>query len=227
MAKAKEPTDKPEALTRDSAGSWRTKDGRFRIAGEGSGSWYVVDTERRDQLGLELTTGPFSTLNAAKVALGEAREAPAEAEPPPASSIPAPKATDGKASSKGRDARPKPAPETWLDRLEPADRRAVRKTIAGLEALGVEDAEAIVRRDREADVALVAQARILERLAELADGLPSDAVGRLARVADLLSTQPPDTDAGLPGWRLVEVDRSGSSRAIQLDARTVRRRLGG
>jgi hypothetical protein len=88
------------------------------------------------------------------------------------------------------------------------------------------DAEAIVKRDREADVPVVAQARILERLATLAEGLQKDGLDRLADVADVLAYVAPDTDAGLPGWRLVEVDRSGNARQIQLDARTVRRRLG-
>jgi hypothetical protein len=230
MAKDKpENPDMVETLTRSTAGSWRTKDGRFRIEGQGTGSWYLVDTERRDQLGLELTNGPFSTLTAAKEALAEARAAPADATTPAAPPIPKGAEPSGPAG-KGKAttaARPKPAPATWIDRLEPAERRAVRKTIAGLEAEGVADAEAVVRKDREADVPEVARGRLLARLASLGDGASDEALDLVAKVAELLASEPADARAGLPGWRLVEVDRDGRGRPIHLDGRVVRRRLRG
>jgi hypothetical protein len=233
MAKDKpgkpEKLEKLEALSRSTAGSWRTRDGRFRIEGEGTGSWYLVDTGRRDQLGLELTTGPFPTLTAAKEALAEARAAPADAATPAAPPIPKGAKPEGE-PGKGKvetPPPPKPAPETWFDRLEPAERRAVRKTIAGLEAEGVADAEAVVRKDRDADVPEVARARLLARLTALSEGATDDALDLVAKAAELLAAEPADARAGLPGWRLVEVDRGGGSRAVQLDARVVRRRLRG
>ena len=71
-----------DALTREGAGNWRTKDGRFLIRGESGAHWYVVDAMRRDAFGLELVTGPYSTINEAKAAIAGARdEMPDSAEP--------------------------------------------------------------------------------------------------------------------------------------------------
>lgn len=66
----------PSALERSSAGSYRTADGRFTVE-QASGRWLVLDGQQEDDLGLPLTRGPFITLDAARVAIAEAREGPA------------------------------------------------------------------------------------------------------------------------------------------------------
>ncbi|HJW23150.1 MAG TPA: GNAT family N-acetyltransferase [Candidatus Limnocylindrales bacterium] len=69
-------TSDPSALKRASAGSYRSTDGRFTVE-QASGRWLVLDGEQLDELGLPLTRGPFSTLDAARAAIAEAREGPA------------------------------------------------------------------------------------------------------------------------------------------------------
>jgi GNAT superfamily N-acetyltransferase len=69
------PSD-PVGLKRANAGSYRTADGRFTVE-QASGRWLVLDSEQVDDLGLPLTRGPFTTLDAAREAIAEARGAPA------------------------------------------------------------------------------------------------------------------------------------------------------
>lgn len=64
---------KDDALTRVDAGNWRTKDGRFLIRGESGGHWYLIDDLRRDPFGLELVSGPYATVAAARHAIALAR----------------------------------------------------------------------------------------------------------------------------------------------------------
>ncbi|HTS14773.1 MAG TPA: hypothetical protein VMH24_03840 [Candidatus Sulfotelmatobacter sp.] len=62
------------SLERLGGGRWRTRDARFTIEPQ-SGTWMVVDADQTDDLGLALVRGPFSSLTAAKAAIGAAREA--------------------------------------------------------------------------------------------------------------------------------------------------------
>lgn len=64
-----------EKLKREAAGRYRTADGRFEVE-QASGGWVVVDAETTDDLGLPLVRGPFSTLDAARATIGEARTGP-------------------------------------------------------------------------------------------------------------------------------------------------------
>jgi len=66
----------PTTLKRESAGTYRTGDGRFTVQ-EASGRWLVLDAEQHDELGLPLTRGPFDTLADARAAVTAARDAPA------------------------------------------------------------------------------------------------------------------------------------------------------
>jgi ribosomal protein S18 acetylase RimI-like enzyme len=68
----------PDALKRESPGSYRTGDGRF-TAEQDSGRWMVVDAEQHDDLGLPLVRGPFETLGQARAAIAQARSEPAPA----------------------------------------------------------------------------------------------------------------------------------------------------
>jgi GNAT superfamily N-acetyltransferase len=72
MARADDST----SLKRVSAGSYRSGDDRFSVE-QSSGRWLVLDAKQVDDLGLPLTRGPFATLDAARAAIAEAREAPA------------------------------------------------------------------------------------------------------------------------------------------------------
>jgi hypothetical protein len=60
-----------EKLIRDRAGGYHTDDGRFIV--ENDGRWNVRDDQEHDELGLPRVLGPFSTLDAARAAIGEAR----------------------------------------------------------------------------------------------------------------------------------------------------------
>lgn len=71
----------PPAWRRESAGTYRSADGRFELAGDGAGRWFVRDLEALDELGLPRTTGPLSTLAEAKAAAETQREAGAVASP--------------------------------------------------------------------------------------------------------------------------------------------------
>lgn len=235
---ADDPSDQLERLTRGSAGSWRTKDGRFRIEGGGGGSWYLADTERRDQLGMELVSGPYPTLTAARAALTEARERPADASPPAAPEIPHTASArhrqshrpseqppaGGRRPGHGTPAPPSPPP-SWIDQLPALERRTVRRTIAALEAAGLDDAEAIVRREHRSGRPEVARAVLLHRLGQLLDRAPDDASSRsVAEAVELLASGEAG-GPGLPGWRLVEA--GNAARPILLSAADVRRRAKG
>ena len=98
----------------------------------------------------------------------------------------------------------KPKPPTWIEKLPPAEGRAVRKTIAALERDGITDAELLVRRDRDGLLPAVAIRRIERRLAEAGDGASPKERKLIQRVAEILSAEGRATDA-LPGWTLVEV----------------------
>jgi hypothetical protein len=50
-----------DRVVRESAGTYRTEDGRFELRQGGVG-WYLVDLERTNELGQELLHGPFGTL---------------------------------------------------------------------------------------------------------------------------------------------------------------------
>jgi GNAT superfamily N-acetyltransferase len=68
--------DDTTKLKRESAGRYRTADGRFGVE-QSSGGWMVVDDEQTNELGLPLVRGPFASLDAARAAIDEARAGPA------------------------------------------------------------------------------------------------------------------------------------------------------
>jgi hypothetical protein len=75
--KAEQPPD-PDRVVRESAGIYRTEDGRFELRQGGVG-WYLVDAQRTNELGQELLHGPFSTLKEARDEIPQARKGrPAE-----------------------------------------------------------------------------------------------------------------------------------------------------
>ena len=75
VARTKKPkVEDPNRLKRERPGRYVTTDGRFAVEGESTGSWYVVDNDRQNELGLPLMAGPFATLDEARARLVATRE---------------------------------------------------------------------------------------------------------------------------------------------------------
>ena len=208
MSKAKRPADPPDPdkLIRQSAGTYRTADERFEVRDGGTG-WFLVDAEQVNDFGQELLQGPFATLAAARAAIPPARSTkitPIRRAPP--------KGTGETArAGGGRKAEPEPPapPPSWIDRLRKDEAAGIRRVIAQLERDGIDDAEDLVRRDREG-IAPALSVRLIERrLEEIVSDVPEparDAARELIRrAAEVLSAEGTATGRGMPGWTLVEV----------------------
>jgi hypothetical protein len=180
----------PDKLIRQEAGSYRTADDRFE-AREANGGWFLVDTAHTNEFGQELMQGPMSTLKAVREAIPAARGA----KPTPIR----PKKSATRPSRK--EPPPPPPPPTWIDKLSAAERRDVTRLITELEAEGIADAEALVRRDRDGLMPVVATALIERRLAALVDDAPEV----VRRVTEILSSEGTKAKGSLPGWSLVEI----------------------
>ena len=183
----------PDKLVRQTAGNYRTGDDRFE-ARQAAQGWFLVDTEQSNEFGQELIHGPFGTLKDLREAIPSSRTAKTISMPKPS------KPPKGSANQEPK----KPKPPTWIEKLSPAEGRAVRKTIAALERDGISDAELLVRRDRDGLLPAVAIRRIERRLAEAGDGASPKERKLIQLVAEILSAEGRATDA-LPGWTLVEV----------------------
>jgi hypothetical protein len=236
----------PKPWSRAEAGRHVSSDERFTLASDGAGRWFVTDAESLDELGLARTLGPFSTLDAAKAAADEAREAPATASPlaerlAAAGSRPAgstgsrptrpsrarrsrpgeDRAEAGGASDPEPEPGAEPEPRTWLDELADRDadlaKRATR-LVAALEREGIADADALVRRDILGDRPAIATRLLARDVLTAIAGLEDPGVADLAvAVAGVLAASP--KRGGLPGWELRERDApTGRDRSIRLDA---------
>lgn len=192
----------PDSLVRTAAGSYRTGDSRFLVQ-QSQATWFLLDTEQTNELGQELMHGPFPTLKAAREAIPGAR-----------STTPLPRrpARSSRRPAAGTPARKPMPPPSWIDELPTLEAADVRRAIRALEREGIEDAEALVRRDRELGQPLVA-ARLIERrigaaIEEAGDG----ATGVRALAARLVQIVTGDDAPAhpLPGWALVELARDGT-----------------
>jgi ribosomal protein S18 acetylase RimI-like enzyme len=124
-------------LKRESAGRYRTRDGRFAVE-QNSGRWLVLDSDQTDELGMPLLRGPFPSLDDAREAIRAARTGPAPTSPlrkrAKASSARRAKAepsspAPGRSSSPEPEAEPAPPPQPpplVIRRLEPGDGRILR-----------------------------------------------------------------------------------------------------
>jgi hypothetical protein len=244
MARAKKDAD-DQSLRRLGGGRWQTRDERFTIEPQ-SGTWVIVDAEQTDDLGLPLVRGPFRSLTDAKAAIEGARtggptESPLaerldEARRRPASKVkPTHTPTDGqtkasptKAASGRSKSESAAAPETppeprWVAELGSADRRRARQLIEKLDALGIGDAEGLVRRDLVGNVPSIASVAVANHLV--------DALGRATTkgtrspvdlLEDLVKALVDGKDEELDvRWRLVDDD----GRPIGLTARDIRAAL--
>jgi ribosomal protein S18 acetylase RimI-like enzyme len=128
--------DEEPPLKRESAGHYRTRDGRFAVE-QNSGRWLVLDTEQTDELGLPLVRGPFASLDESRDAIRAARTGPA-----PKSTLPerakgsparrgAPRQGTSPEATAEPEAEPEPAPPPQpplvIRRLEPGDGRILRR----------------------------------------------------------------------------------------------------
>ncbi|HYO44554.1 MAG TPA: hypothetical protein VES19_15250 [Candidatus Limnocylindrales bacterium] len=233
---------------RAEAGRYRSADERFTLA-SGGGGWFVTDDATLDELGLARTTGPFSTLDAAKAAADATREAPTRASPlatriaeaasrpkaeSPAAARPGKRAEPGPPPTPepalGAEPRPEPAPppRTWLDDLEDADRDAAvraRRLIAALEHEGVTDAEAVVRRDILGGTPAIATRLLARAIRAAIDSLQDPSAADLTNVAEAVVAAVASSPkrAGLPGWDLTERDGpTGERRSLRVGADDLR-----
>jgi hypothetical protein len=200
----------PDKLKRETAGSYRTADGRFEVREAGIG-WYLVDTTQQNEFGQELLHGPYDTLKDVRAAIPGART---EAVTP----IKRPKASAGRsgrqpaktdAAAGRQQPAPPPPPPSWIDRLRDAEATEVRRIIRALEAEGIEDAERLTRRDREGLGPAIAEQLIVRRLAAIVAERPEDereaARALVERVARVLTVDGTKRRGALPGWSLVEI----------------------
>jgi hypothetical protein len=211
---------------RAEAGVYQSSDERFSIRSEGPSRWFITDEEQHDELGLARTVGPYDTLDVAKAAAEALRdEAPAQS--PLAGRL----AKDGAKQAGSSPAKPQPAepkptpptPKTWLDKLEDDDGEAARRArrlIAALEDEGIEDADALVRRDITGNQPVIA-ARLLAREILAAVGTSTKSESVIESVVQALGSS--KVRRGLPGWELVERDGpTDEERVIRLVPRDLR-----
>ena len=202
MPKAKAPADAgdPDKLQRQAAGTYRTADGRFEVRGSSTAGWVLVDSEQTNDFGQELIQGPFATLADVRAAIPSARSTKITPIRPPA----APRRRQQKAAA------PKPPPPpSWTEQLPPAEAAAVRRLIRVLEAEGVSDAEALVRRDRDGIGPAIATRIIERRLEAIIDELPergrAGARELIRRAPEVLTAEGTAMPKGVPGWSLIEI----------------------
>lgn len=210
-AKAKKPTKPPEPddVVRESAGTYVSGDRRFSIR-QSDSSWYVVDNEQTNEFGQELIHGPFGSLKDAKAAMPGARDIK-----PLLRSQPRPKPAPMKKA-------PAPAPpKSWIDKLPRDEATEVRRLIRALEREGIDDAEALVKRDRAGLQPAISSTLLERRIAAVIDVLPEKeraAARRLvSRLGDVISASDAG-DAPLPGWALFETGagREPTKRRLRL-----------
>jgi hypothetical protein len=200
--KADAPAD-PDKLLRQEAGTYHTADGRFE-ARETAGEWFLVDAEQSNEFGQELIRGPFATLKALRAAIPDARESTTTPKRPRPTAAPKQRA--------GKKAEP-PPPPSWIDQLPKGEAARVRLLIRALEGEGIDNPEALVRRDREGLFPTVAATLIERRLDALVEELPEKgrkpARDLVRRAAEVLADAGTGLPEPLPGWSLVEIGPEG------------------
>ena len=196
-----------DRLVRRAAGTYRTGDDRFEVRGSSRAGWFLVDTQQSNDFGQELILGPFGTLDAVREAIPSARSSKV---------TPIRRAGSTRGTTKSRrpapGPTPPPPPPSWIDRLPPSERQAVRRLIRALDREGIPGAEDLVRRDREGIGPAIATRLVETRLGAIADELPergrAGARELLRRAAEVLSVDGTATGQ-LPGWTVVEVGPEG------------------
>jgi hypothetical protein len=205
MARKEKPPAGPDDLVRASAGAYTSGDGRFGVQ-KSDQRWFLVDTQQSNEFGQQLIHGPFDTLEDVRAAIPGAREIK------PLLRVPRSKTPSSSRALPRSAARKPPTPLSWIDRLPAQEAAEARRFIGALEAEGVTNAEAVVKRDRDsASFALVAEELIARRLAKLVAGASPEARDELRkavrRMAEILTDEGGATARPLPRWELVETPR--------------------
>jgi hypothetical protein len=191
----------PDKLTRATAGSYVSGDGRFEVS-QSDAAWYLVDRERTNDFGQELIHGPFATLKEAREAVPGARKITPLARPK--------RSAAARREAERAKLEPPPPPKSWIDRLPDDEAKAVRRLISALERDGISDAEKWVQESRRAGARSLAAQLIEHRLAGITEQAESDDRRRtreiIRRVVTLLTDDGTLTSAPLPKWAVVELD---------------------
>jgi ribosomal protein S18 acetylase RimI-like enzyme len=163
-AEAANATEPP--LKRETAGRYRTSDGRFMIE-QASGRWMVADEEQTDELGLALLRGPFATLDEARSGIQAARSGPRPTSQLAERMAALPRPKPGRRSKASQETaktpapskpQPPPPPPIEVRSYRPGDGDALRELWAasGLRSQGDDDAGLAVFARRNPDLLLVA-----------------------------------------------------------------------
>ena len=206
--KPKKPPE-PDDVVRETAGNYLSGDGRFEVR-QSDSNWYLVDREQTNEFGQELIHGPFGSLKAARTAMPGARDIKPLLR----------SRTRSKPSPAQKKVPPAPPPPTWIDRLPPNQAAEARRTIRALEKEGIDDAEALTKRDREGLLPAIASGLLDGRIDQLIEDLPESerALARklIGRLGDIISAS--DAPGSLPGWALFETGpgREPTKRRLRL-----------
>jgi len=173
-------------------------------------TWYVVDRQQTNEFGQELIHGPFGSMKAAKAQMPGARGVKpllrSRTRPKPAAEKQKP---------------PKPPPKSWIDRLPREEATQVKRLIRAVEKEGIEDADALVRRDRAGLQPAIAQALLDRRVENAVAELPEQERVVARRVLKHLGATISASEASgdpLPGWALFETGpaREPTKRRVRL-----------
>jgi hypothetical protein len=198
-AKAKKAKPEPAAddLVRQEAGNYLSGDGRFEVR-QSDSNWYVVDREQSNEFGQELIHGPYGSMKDAKAALPGSRDI---------TPLLRSRARPTRPAMKPAPAKAKPAPKTWIDKLPKDEQVEVRALIRALEKEDIEEAEALVRRDRQGLLPVVASALLNKRLDAVVGGLSEKDQATARKLINELGaviTSGEKLADPLPGWALFE-----------------------
>jgi hypothetical protein len=209
----------PNKLVRARAGSYRTPDDRFEVRQADLG-WFLIDSSVTDELGQELTRGPFPTLKAVSEQLPEARRTTMK-------SLPHPRTTARTGPAPAPKSAARPPKKSWLARLPDAEATAARRLIRALSLEGIEEAESLVQAAGKAKEPIVARRLLEHRMDRLLDELPKaereSARKLLGRVTELMAMTGTTLFDPLPGWALVEVAAGEEAPARRIAPRPGRR----
>jgi hypothetical protein len=204
-ARKEKPAAGPDDLVRESAGTYRSGDGRFEVRKADVG-WYIIDTQQANEFGQQLIHGPLSTLGAVRDAIPGTRDLK-----PLLRALPSKATAAGTTGTKAKQppAPPRQPPPSWIDQLRDKERAEVKRLIEALEREGLTDAEDLVRHHRD-DAAPSITTRVIEhRLRSLIADVPEDERARarslVNQVAEILSTDGLAMARPMSRWAVIEI----------------------
>ena len=206
-AKKEKPAPGPDDLVRESAGTYRTGDGRFEVQKSDQG-WFLIDTHQANEFGQQLIHGAFPTLDALREAVPGARDLKPLLRTRVAKTS-ASKPDRPNPAKQPASPPPPPPPKSWIDKLPAGEAAEVRKLIRALEKEGLDDAQTLVRRHRDAPTPVLATLVIEHRLRALVSEWPEEERERahdlVRRVTQILASDGNNIAPPGPRWVLVEI----------------------